>query len=74
MDRLELCMDALRSISLQSADPNWYPWTERQIVAYLNGPGASLQKLQEAIDREAEASQHYVTFWTTMQEFVSTLG
>ena len=73
MDRLKICMDALRAVSLQSANPNWYPLAEREIVQYLNGPDASLQKLQEAIDREAEASQHYVTFWATMQEFVSTV-
>jgi len=73
MDHLKICMDALRALSIQSADPNWYPLAEREIVRYLSGADASLQKLREAIDREAEASQHYVTFWTTMQEFASTL-
>jgi hypothetical protein len=66
-------MDALRAISLQSANSNWYPLGEREIVQYLNGPDASLQKLNEAIDHEAETSQHDIPFWTTMQEFVSTL-
>jgi len=73
MDRLKICMDTLRAISLQSSNPNWYLLAEREIVRYLSGADASLQKLQEAIDREAEASQHYITFWTTMQEFVSTV-
>jgi hypothetical protein len=68
MDRLKLCMDVLRALWLQSENPNSYPLAEREIAHYLSGPGASLKKLQEAIDREAEASQHYVTFWTTMQE------
>jgi len=73
MDRLKLCMDVLRALSLQSADPNWYSLAEREIVHYLSGSGASLQNLQDAIDREAEASDNYVTFWTTLQEFVSTV-
>jgi len=62
MDRLTQCMDALRAISLQSADPNWYPLAEREIVRYLSSADGSLQKLQEAIDHEAEATQNYVTF------------
>jgi len=73
MDRLKICMDALRALSLESANHNWYPLAEREIISYLKSPGASLEKLQEAIDREAEASQHYITFWTTMQEFASTV-
>jgi hypothetical protein len=73
MDRLKQCMDSLRALSLQSANPNWYPLAEQEIVRYLSDADASLQKLQEAIDREAEASQHDVTFWTTMQEFLSTV-
>ena len=35
---------------------------------------ASLEKLSGAIDHEAETSQHYIAFWTTMQEFVSRTG
>ena len=73
MDRLKLCMDALRALSLQSADPNWYLLAEREITQYLQNPEASLQKLSEAIDHEAEISEEYVTFWTTMQELVSDL-
>jgi hypothetical protein len=73
MDRLTLCMDALRALALQSANSNSYPLAEREIAQYLQSPETSLQKLREAIDREAETSRHYITFWTTMQEFVSTL-
>ena len=73
IDRLKLCMDALRALSLQSADPNWYLLAEREITQYLQNPEASLKKLSEAIDREAETSEEYVTFWTTMQELVSDL-
>jgi hypothetical protein len=43
MDRLTKCMDALRALSLQTADPNWYPLAEREIVRYLSGADASLQ-------------------------------
>ena len=57
----------------QSADPNWYLLAEREITQYLQSSEASPQKLREAIDREAETSQDYVTFWTTMQELVSDL-
>ena len=71
MDRLKLCMDALRALALQSANPNYYPLAEKEISQYLQSSGASLQRLREAIDREAETSLEYVTFWTTMQEFVS---
>ena len=39
-------MDVLRSLSLQSTDPNWYSLAEREIVHYLSGLGASLQNLQ----------------------------
>jgi hypothetical protein len=73
MDRLKICMDALRAVAQQSADSNWYPLAEREIGEYLKSPMVSLQELSSAIDREAETSQHYVSFWTTMQEFVSTL-
>jgi hypothetical protein len=66
-------MDVLRSLALQSSDPNWYLLAEREITRYLQSSGASLQNLQEAIDREAEASEDYVTFWTTMQELASDL-
>jgi hypothetical protein len=66
-------MGALRALSLQSANPNVYQLAEQEIREYLKDPKASLQKLRGAIDREAESSQHYIKFWTTMQEFVGTL-
>jgi hypothetical protein len=66
-------MDTLRALAQQSSDPNCYLLAEQRIAELLQGPGASLQALSSAIDREAETSRHYITFWTTMQEFVSTL-
>jgi hypothetical protein len=73
MDRLRLCMDALRALAVQSADLNWYLLAEREITQYLQSSEALPQELREAIDREAETSQDYVTFWTTMQELVGDL-
>ena len=66
-------MDALRALAVQSADLNWYLLAEREITQYLQSSEALPQELREAIDREAETSQDYVTFWTTMQELVSDL-
>jgi hypothetical protein len=64
-------MNVLNILSLQSDDPNCYVSAERQISRYLQSPGASLEKLSEAIDRKAETSRVYIRFWTTMHEFVS---
>jgi hypothetical protein len=71
MDRLQQCMNVLHILALQSADPNSYLLAEREMGAYLKSPGASLEKLNEAIDRKAETSRVHIQFWTTMQEFVS---
>ena len=73
MDRLKMCMDTLRTLAQQSANPNCYLLAEQEIGEYLKSLRASLQELSSAIDHEAETSQHYIPFWTTMQEFVSTL-
>jgi hypothetical protein len=59
-------MNVLNILSLQSEDPNSYVSAERQISGYLQSPGASLEKLSEAIDRKAETSRVYIRFWTTM--------
>jgi hypothetical protein len=75
MDRLRQCIDALRVLSLQSTtSQNWYPLAEKEVTHYLDGPEASLQKLREAIDREAESSPRYTAFWITVQEFVDRLA
>jgi hypothetical protein len=66
-------MDTLRALAPQSADPDCYLLAERSIAEYLQSPGASLQKLSGAIDRDVEISKTDISFWTTMQEFVSTL-
>jgi hypothetical protein len=71
MNRLKLCMDALRALALQSSEPSCYPFAENAVAQYVKSPGASLQKLREAIDHEAQGSQQYVGFWTAMQEYVS---
>jgi hypothetical protein len=69
VDRLQQCMNVLHILALQSADPNCYVLAQRD--GYLQSPGASLVKLNEAIDRKVETSRIYIEFWTTMQEFVS---
>jgi hypothetical protein len=75
VDSLKLCMDALRALALQSNEPSSYPFAENAVTQYLKTPGASLQKLREFIDHEAEYSQQqYVEFWTRMQEYVSRPG
>jgi hypothetical protein len=66
-------MNVLRALALQSADPNCIVLGEQEITQYLQSPKASLQKLREAVDREAKTSQQYATFWTTLQEFVDRL-
>jgi hypothetical protein len=71
MDRLRDCIDVLRVLAPQSiSSANWLVLAEREVTRYLEGPDASLQNLKLAIDREAEASPRYATFWTTVQEFV----
>jgi hypothetical protein len=67
-------MDTLRVMAQRSADPNSCVLAERCIAEYLRTPGAALQKLSSAIDREAEACRRDKTFWNTMQEFVRYLG
>ena len=73
MDRLKICMDTLRALAQQSANPNSYLLAEQEIGEYLKSLTASLHDLSSAIDHEAETSQHDIPFWTTMQELVSTL-
>ena len=68
------CMDTLRMMAQRSTDPNSYVLAERCIAEYLRTPGAALQKLSSAIDREAQARRGDKTFWNTMQEFVRYLG
>jgi hypothetical protein len=63
-------MDALRALALQSNEPSCYPFAENGVAQYLKTPGASLQKLREAIDHEAENAQEHIKFWTTMREYV----
>ena len=70
MNRLGMCTNTLRALAQQSADPSWYLLAERCITEYLRRPGASLQGLASAIDREAETSQTILAFWTTIQELV----
>jgi hypothetical protein len=67
-------MDGLRALALESNEPSSYPFAENAVTQYLKTPGASLQKIREAIDHEAENSQEHVEFWTAMQEYVSRPG
>jgi hypothetical protein len=73
MDILGSCIDTLRALAPQSADPKCYLLAERSIAEYLRSPGASLENLSGAINRAAETSETDITFWTAIQEFVSTL-
>jgi hypothetical protein len=74
VDRLKLCMDALRTLARQSDEPSCNPFAENAVAQYLKTAGASLQKLREAVDHEAENSQEHVEFWTAMQEYVRRPG
>ncbi len=64
-------MDVLHALALQSTNPNCYVLAEQEISRYLQSPEGSLEKLNEAVDKQAEVSRHRVEFWTTMQEFLS---
>jgi hypothetical protein len=71
MDELKQCMDVLRALASQSTNPNYYLPAEKVIAEYLQSPGASREKLIDAIDHEPASSRQYGMFWTTMQEFIS---
>jgi hypothetical protein len=71
MDPIRETMDLLRALALQSSDQNVYLLVEQEIARYLANPAASLTPLKEAVDTEADTSQHHTTFWTTPREFLS---
>jgi hypothetical protein len=74
MDTLKQSLNVLRALALQSSDQNVYVLAEQEIAQYLQNPAASLEKLKAAIDKEAATSQQHITFWTTMQEYLSRPG
>ena len=63
-------MNVLNILALQSADPNSFVLAEREMSEYLKSPGASLEKLNEEIDRKAETTRICTEFWKSMQEFL----
>jgi hypothetical protein len=75
MDRLTICMDTLRALARHPDDANRVLVAERRINEYLKGEArpalkASLEKLSDAIDREAEPFQGTYHFWIVVQHFV----
>jgi hypothetical protein len=66
-------MVVLRAMAMRSPGTNWYGLADREIANYLQGSGASMQNLHEAIGLEAETSEDNVTFWTMMHELASKL-
>lgn len=70
MDRLKICMDALRALAQQQQLGSFGRTKHKGIFA---NSGRDAAKARVAIDQEAETSQHYITFWTTVQEFVYKL-
>ena len=77
MDHLKICVDALRLLAGQPRSPNCVPLAEQRIKEYLRAQidcarSASLQKLSDVINKEAE--QHPgQDFWITMQAYVQSL-
>ena len=74
MDRLKICMDALRLLAKLPESPNRVPLAERRINEYLQAesatPRSSLGHLRVAIEREAEPFRGTNHFWIVVQEFV----
>ena len=74
MDRLKICMDALRLAAKLPESPNRVPLAERRINEYLQAesatPRSSLGRLCVAIEREAEPFRGTNHFWIVVQEFV----
>jgi hypothetical protein len=61
MDRLRLCIEALRRLAKETDDPNCVVLAERQINDYLqneiDGLRAALERVGKAIDEEAGKGQ-----------------
>ena len=74
MDRLKMCMDALRALARPPESAACVPLAERRIKEYLQAEAAtlrtSLDRLSDEIDKEAEPFRGTNHFWIVMQEFV----
>jgi hypothetical protein len=74
MDRLKMCMGALRLFAKLPESPNRVPLAEQRINEYLRveaaTPRGSLSRLCVAIEREAEPFRGTNHFWIIVQEFV----
>jgi hypothetical protein len=74
MDRLKMCMGALRLLEKLPESPNRVPLAEQRINEYLRAesatPRSSLSRLCAAIERKAEPFRGTNHFWIVVQEFV----
>lgn len=74
MVRLKTCMDALRLLAKQPESPNRVHLAERNINEYLQAEAAtwraSLDRLSDAIDKEAEPFRGTNYFWIVVKDFV----
>ena len=74
MDRLQLCMEALRRLAKEPDDPNCVIFTEREINDYLKNEidalKAALERLGKVIDAEARKGQG--DDWSLMVGYVQS--
>ena len=74
MDKLKMCIDALRLLARHPQSFNCVPLGEQRINEYLKAhsavPRTALDRLIVAIDKEAEPFLGTNHFWIVMQEFV----
>jgi hypothetical protein len=72
VDQLRLCMNVLRLVARQHADANRQLLLQRQIDGYLvreaADPKASLERLADAIDGEAEQGGD----WSPVRDYVQS--
>jgi hypothetical protein len=72
MDKLKICIEALRVLARQANDPNAQPLAERRINEYLreevDALTASLERISKAIDAEADRNVPGED-WGLMQDY-----
>jgi hypothetical protein len=74
MDRLRLCIEALRRLAKEADDPNCVVLAEREINSYLQNEidalRAALERVSKAIDEEAAKGQG--EDWSLMVGYVQS--
>src|ERR1700730_691561 len=74
MDRLRLCIEALRGLAKEADDPNCVVLAEREINSYLQNEidalRAALERVSKAIDEEAAKGQG--EDWSLMVGYVQS--